>query len=127
MFAAWHLRRYWIGTGFTFTRRPPAWWCLGEVIWLGFLRSAPMIVGVVWIGVIEIVVAVVTAAATPDAKAGTPVVIAMSVLLLSAFAVTLSVILFSRPRFLIPPRFRTERGAVAEWRQRRAPRSRSKR
>jgi hypothetical protein len=120
--AAWTLPNYWRGVGFTFTRRPPGWWGLGAVLWHGFLRSYPVLVGTAWVGVADMMVLTVSASSSPSGKASDGVVTTMIGGFICGLAVAGSVVLLNWPRLVVPPRFRSDLGAVAEWRLKRSRR-----
>jgi hypothetical protein len=95
---------------------PPAAWPLSEVVWRGVVRSAaawwPLWALFFFAG-----------ALASDAPSGstrqTVGMLTGLVALLLAFAIHIPVLLFNRPRWIVPPRLRDEPGALAEWRARR--------
>lgn len=92
---------------------PPAWWFLGDAVWRGvaraYLATAPFVLLMFAGGAV---------AEFTDAE-DVGMAIAAGALLLGGIA-HFSIVLFNRPRALVPPHLRGEPGALEERRRRRA-------
>jgi hypothetical protein len=91
---------------------PPEWWFLGDATWRGvargYLASVPF--------VLLMFVGGIVAEFTDAYDAG----MAIAVLgLLAAAVLNLGIVLFNRPRAVVPPHLRAEPGALAERKARR--------
>ncbi len=94
----------------------PSWWPWGGALWRGYVRAMPT--GV--IGTI-VLLAVFTALALVGEQPSGPfvrpywVVVPSLVALGLAGAVMLGVVLFNRPKAVVPPHLRDQPGALGEW------------
>jgi hypothetical protein len=96
---------------------PPAWWFWGSRLWRGWIRSMPFGVfgGGLWFAA-----GIGAAFLQLDQEAhgfAVPVWYAVGFISLTFawIATWLSIIVFNRPKALVPPRFRAEPGALIEW------------
>jgi hypothetical protein len=109
--------RLWTGhAGPAADERPPAWWPLGAPSWRGGSRAALVTVPS---GALLILFGWGFNRTTPGSTAygvlGT--LAAASTLLLIGLTVTITLV--NRPRFLVPPHLRAQRGVLQERRERR--------
>lgn len=98
----------------TADRTPQAWWVWGPRAWQALLRARPVgIIGGWWI-----VLAIATGSGLndPTKTTGLTIVALIATLAsLTAMALFVSVQLFARPKRLIPPALRSQRGLLSEW------------
>jgi hypothetical protein len=106
-------RKVWRGESGLDGSVPPEWWFLGDATWRGVARAY---IATGPFGLLLLAGGMV-AEFTDAYDAG--MAIAVGALLLGAL-VHGSIVLFNRPRALVPPLLRDEPGALAERRQRRA-------
>ena len=93
--------------------RPPEWWFLGPATWRGVARAY---IATVPFGLVLVVGAMIAEfGGNDDAGFG----LATAALVVGG-VVHGSIVLFNRPRSLVPPHLRMEPGALEERRQRRA-------
>jgi hypothetical protein len=110
VFAAPNGVRYWRGQSPESRRlEPPPWWQYSRALWLGNLRSTPVLA---WGGMLSFVLFGVTLLIQHrgslfgvDIAARTPAIVAVTVLFVMA-GLALAVIGFNRPRQLVPPHLR---------------------
>jgi hypothetical protein len=101
---------------------PFPWWVWGAPLWRGYVR------GLVTVGA-TFVIDLIAVLALVWLPGGDAVVIAVAPVLLGSIAVgfvlAVTIVLFNRPRRLVPPYLRDQPGAVsdwlASWRRRRRP------
>jgi hypothetical protein len=91
---------------------PFPWWVWGAPLWRGYVRGM-VAVGATFVTDLVAVMALIWL------PGGDAVVIAVVPLLVGSLAVgfvlMLTIVLFNRPRRLVPPYLRDQPGAVAEW------------
>jgi hypothetical protein len=92
---------------------PPQWWFLGDALWRGIARA--------YLATVPFLLAMFAGAAVAEFAGDEDLgmTIAAAALLVGAI-VHFSIVLFNRPRALVPPHLRGEPGALEERRQRRA-------
>lgn len=107
--------RYWRAEPSTLDSSPPLWWFLSEDAWRGFLRSSsatvPLIVLVLLFGSLVMVFGEKSTAAAIFGLAG-------AVLLIVIYLLAVSITLWNRPRFVVPPALRSHPGSRAQRRTR---------
>lgn len=109
---------YWRGESRDFIdENTRGWWPFGEALRRGGLRSIHLGVAICATGVLAVVsfeihdrVEARWLEATTFATAW-----AFSILFLVSLVIDASVLLFNRPRWLVPPRYRDEPGAIRMW------------
>lgn len=107
--------RYWMkGVPHVDPDRPPRAWVWGGALWKGFVRALP-IAGpqiVLFFGpALPVELELVVPGSSAWEWQGRLWILAMGIVLISE----LGIVLFNRPKFLIPPRFRNQPGAIEEW------------
>src|SRR5579862_437234 len=95
---------------------PPGWWVFGARAWRGFRRSL-IVLPLVYVAMLA---AVVAGGLTPRHSSLAWITTALAFLFLVGGALMVWLALFARPRALVPPALRSERGPVADWRARRS-------
>lgn len=97
--------------------RPEEWWGLGLPLWRGIIRMA--IPG--FVAVLPFIAVALVWTAFPEGSTMYYVLgyVGCAGLLLLAY-IEGGIVLFNRPRALVPPPYRDRPGAVAEWRERRS-------
>ncbi len=96
--------------------RAPAYWPWGAALWRGFVRMMP--VGVV--GCAVLLIGTVVLLLIPEEPSGPFVrpywaVVPSLIACALPLAGMLGVVLFNRPRAIVPPHLRAQPGALAEW------------
>lgn len=122
----WATPRYWRGEAYLPSQeRAPAFWPLNLVLWKGAVRSMP--ISPAYGLLISVIFGIPAAIGYHE-----PVTTAWRVygiVALSCFAVgttlMISIVLFNRPKGLVPPNMRSQPGAIREWRETRAARKRT--
>lgn len=93
----------------------PSWWLWGRALWFGLRRMIPLAVALGW--VVMGLLWFPSAGKAPEALTDQELAIAAAAmgLFFMIGALMTSVVLFNRPRTLVPPRWRAEPGALREW------------
>lgn len=119
LFAAIHVRRFWrnarsvpawIGV--------PGWWPLGGALWRGTVRSCAVWVSMGSLAALLLVMAEVggwRGRPTAIESLTGALVTTLSVAILVLLGLMATVVLFNRPRFVVPPHLRSEPSALAQW------------
>ena len=98
--------------------RPPGWWVWGGPLWRGWVRTTFWVCAMGWLFPVLALVAGVVSSEDP-LPSGLHVpgwYLALFVGWLGGFLAGIgSIVLFSRPKVLIPPRYRGQSGAIKEW------------
>lgn len=99
----------------------PLWWYYPEALWRGYWRSVHLHVVAFWLATLRVFLG----KCDEGMSGGSGRDIAMSGFRVAAdvvlvgcglvVALAITVPLFNRPRFVVPPRFRRQPGAIAEW------------
>jgi hypothetical protein len=108
--------RHWRGETDLDGSRHPAWWPLGATVWRGVVRSAAVwwpLTGLMFLG------SALAYGARPGSTLETVGWVVAAVAVLAGLAAHVPILLYNRPRRLVPPHLRDEPGALAEWRARR--------
>lgn len=104
--------RYWKGdTGYLRREHPPSIWPFGVAAWKGFVRASPAFLTMMLVAAIAFLIPALflgTRVSTPWRVYGLLVLAYLALVV----AVTVSITLFNRPRFLVPPPWRDEPGAL---------------
>ena len=112
-------RKSWNGTGHLDAAEAPLWWFLSEGWWRGLKRSY---VAFLPFGIL-LVVGGATDAFLEDGTTGSTVaLIVAGIGLVGLFAVQIPIILYNRPKALVPPHLRGELGTRQERRRHRSAR-----
>ncbi len=99
-----------------FGDRSPGWWLWGDALWRGWRRA--FIAGIIagWILIlIGLTGDVLTATGLIAPPAPLWFTVPALVLFFGAVGLTVSIMLFNWPKFLVPPDLRREPGATQEW------------
>lgn len=108
--------------------RAPSWWLWGEALFRGWVRSLVVATAA---GTALVILSAVVLAVDPDYDAPSDARESQAEIVAGAVAVGVwvlltltmfSVILFNRPKFLVPPHLRGERGAIQLWLHKRSRR-----
>ena len=98
-----------------------AWWAWGETMWHGWIRALPSFVVAGWAMILSVASGLIAVAA--DGGDGTGplgvlkwMFVAFAGVAAVAFATGISVTLFARPKLVIPPHLRRQRGVLARHR-----------
>ena len=103
--------KVWRGESGLDGNRPPEWWFLGPATWRGVARA--------YIATVPFALVVVAGAMLAELGGHEDAGMALAVAAIAAGAIVhAGIVLFNRPRALVPPRLRGEPGALAERRQR---------
>lgn len=113
--------RIWRGESELHPSAPPVWWPFSVALWAGVARSfvalsPAFIVLFVLVGLADL--------KGNGSAAGDALLLAGAGVLVVASAVYGVIVLFNRPRFLVPPPWRDDPGAREQWRVDRQRRSR---
>lgn len=104
--------RYWRGdTGYLRRERPPGVWPFGVSSWKGFVRASPAFTGMMLVASIAFLIPAIFLGPRVSTSWRIYGLLTLAFLVL-VIAVTLSITLFNRPRFLVPPPWRDEPGAL---------------
>ena len=104
-------RKVWRGESGLSGDRPPEWWFLGPATWRGVARA--------YIATVPFGLVIVAGAMIAELGGNEDLGMTIAALALLAGAVVhVGIVLFNRPRALVPPHLRDEPGALAERRQR---------
>ena len=90
----------------------PSWWPFGVAIWRGLLRSVPL--QPFWLAPSFLLMLVDTENAS---GAGRLAIDLLVVWIMSVWAIWFSIVLWNRPKRLVPPWARDDAGAIQEWRR----------
>jgi hypothetical protein len=107
--------------------KAPGWWVWGETLFRGWVRSliALTLTGTLLLGVFVLGVIADIGEESQTSSDAVQLAFAVSfVLLVLLFIAGITVSLFNRPKFIVPPHLRGERGAIEQWAR---ARSRSRR
>lgn len=93
----------------------PGWWPWGNALWFGTRRMIPLSVALGW--VVLGILWFPSAGRSPDALTDQEFGIALVLLgvLLAIGGLMASVVFFNCPAFFVPPKWRSEAGAVEYW------------
>lgn len=114
LLATLQLPRIWRGTT-PALHTVPGWWLWGRQLWFGMRRLGPLAVALGWF-----VMALFWFPAigkSPDALTDQELMVGIAAIgvLFAIGALMLSIVLFNRPAFIVPPKWRAEPGALREW------------
>jgi hypothetical protein len=100
-----------------------SWWLWSDALLRGWIRALP--VGLVggWFLVVAMAVAAL-ATETMESSLGFGLLAFLVLLLFVSLGMAVSVMLFNRPSFVVPPHLRDSPGALKEWRSARSRRRR---
>jgi hypothetical protein len=103
--------RVWRGGSALDGNVPPAWWFLGDAAWRGNARA--------YVATVPFLLAMLAGAAIAEWSGSVDAGMALAAVSLAAgVLVHVAIVLFNRPRALVPPHLRDEPGALAERRLR---------
>ena len=109
--------RVWRGESGLDGGRPPEWWFLGAATWRGVARA--------YVATVPFLLVMLAGAGIAEWGGDEGVGMAVSAAAFAAgIGVHLAIVLFNRPRALVPPHLRDEPGALAERRGRTRPSAR---
>lgn len=93
----------------------PGWWAWGKRLWFGVRRIIPLSVVLGWIGLA--ITLFPALGRSPDALTDPELVLGMgaTVIVLLVCLLMTTVVVFNRPSFAVPPRWRSEPGALQNW------------
>jgi hypothetical protein len=109
-----HHTKYWDG-------RAPGWWVWGEAAYRGWVRALVIMTVAGTAMVLTVAVGLLLGLDADDSSvedASTAVAVTIAVLIgvtVVLFLTAVSVILFNRPRTVVPPHLRAESGAIHLW------------
>lgn len=103
--------RYWKGkVDWIRSRRAPILWPFGDVLWRGAIRASAIMPALAFVGSLSLLVPAVFLVG--PVTSGWTVFLSLVIVLLAAEAtLVLAIVLLNRPRFLVPPSWRAERGS----------------
>jgi hypothetical protein len=100
-----------------FSADMPSWWPYGGALWRGYVRAMP--VGSISFLVLMAGLLILIFVPTEGGCCGFAVpnwfVFPFLISFFGTLGLALSVILFNRPRFIVPPHLRSQVGAISEW------------
>lgn len=101
---------YWAADPSTLGSSPPSWWLLSEEAWRGVLRSSPATAPMI---ALMLLCGAASMAFGEHTTPGAVFALVGAGLLTGAFALAVSVTLWNRPRFVVPPPLRSLPGSRA--------------
>ena len=106
------LPAYWRGNVSIIDRVRP-WWPYGAALLRGWQRALAVGVGAFAFGVAAAVCGILNA--SYGSNAVERLIGVLAIVMVTLVLLMLVVMLFNRPKFMVPPRFRDQRGALSEW------------
>lgn len=108
-------RKIWRGESALVPEVTPEWWLLGAGAWRGLTRALPAIVP---FGVLTFLAMTVQELVGVETAEGDLALAAAGLVVFAGLLVYLSITLYNRPRFLVPPPVRRQPGLLEERRRR---------
>jgi hypothetical protein len=110
-FFTWTLSKDWRRNPSAIFANVPSWWLWSPPAWWGWIRAVPTFVVVVWLFGGGWIYASFEADAADrgDIPLGLRLLV---VAILAMFFIALGVVFFNRPRFIVQPAFRSQRGIL---------------
>lgn len=124
--ASWRMAKIWKDSRMAdrIFKTMRSWWLWGDVLLRGRIRALPVGLAGGWLLVASMIVAAALATETMGFSLGFGLLALLVFLLFVSLGRVVSVMLFNRPSFAVPPHLRDSSGALNEWR---GPRSRRRR
>ena len=96
---------------------PLAWWIWGAPLWRGYVRGMAA-VGATFVVDLLLIMVVIWGPGADAVLLATAAALVLS--LAAGLVLAITIALFNRPRWAVPPHLRAQPGAVREWRPRRS-------